>query len=83
MPVLFVLDVAEFAPIVDYAEGRAELTVTSLGTYRKIEADGEIAIPRAATGLGQAVWFGALVGGYEGTIVEFSETRLVIGPART
>ncbi len=80
MPALFVLDVPEFAALVEYAETQAELTVTHLGEYRKIRGTREIIIPRAATGMGQAVWFGALVGGIEGAIMEFSETRLVIGP---
>ena len=81
MPVLFVPDVPEYAPLVDYAAGQAGLSVSTLGAYREIRGDREISIPRAATGLGQAVWFGALVGGLQGEILEFSETRLVIGPA--
>ena len=79
MPVLYVLAVPEFQPLVDYAERRPDLTVSTLGDYRKIEADGSLSIPRKAAGLGQAVWFGALVSGFEGTIAEFSESQLVIG----
>lgn len=82
MPALYVLSVPEFQPLIDHAETAAELTVSALGDYRKIEGDGQITIPRAATGMGQAVWFGALVGGFEGAIIEFSETQLVIGPAK-
>lgn len=80
MPTLFVLDIPEYGPLADFAEGRAELVVTALGNYRKIHAAGEIVISRPATGLGAAVWFGALVGGFEGKILEFNETQLVIGP---
>jgi hypothetical protein len=83
MPALYVLSVPEFQPLIDYAEAAADLTVTHLGDYRKIEAAGEITIRRAATGLGQAVWFGALVGGIEGEILEFNEKRLMIGPNMT
>ncbi len=83
MPALFVLDVPEFAPIVDYAERQAGLRVTRLGDYRKIHGEAEIAIPRASTGMGQAVWFSALVGGFEGAILEFSETRLVVVNQKT
>jgi len=79
MPVLYVLAVPEYQSLVDYAERRPDLMVSTLGDYRKIEADGNLTIPRKATGLGQAVWFGALVGGFEGTIAEFSESQLVIG----
>ena len=80
MPALYVLSVPEFQPLIDYTEAAADLTVTALGDYRKIEAAGTLTIPRVATGLGQAVWFGALVGGIEGVILEFNEKRLMIGP---
>jgi hypothetical protein len=66
---------------VDYAGTRAELTVAAQGEYHKIHSGAEIAIARATTGLGQAVWFGALTGGFEGAIIEFSETWLIIGPS--
>ena len=82
MPAIYILDVPEYAPVVAYAEARAELKVTALGPYRKISADGRIAIDREATGLGPAVWFGTLVGGLDGEIVEFDEHRLVVGPVR-
>ena len=80
MPALYVLSVPEFQPLIDYAEAAAELTVLAQGDYRKIECAGTVTIPRAATGMGQAVWFGALVGGFEGGILEFNENRLMIGP---
>ena len=82
MPDLFVLDVPEFAPVVASAQSQAGLTVTSLGNYQKIHGAREITISRAATGLGSAVWFGVLVGGFAGEILEFSETQLIIGPGR-
>ena len=80
MPALFVLGVPEFTPMVDYAEAHGDLTVTAIGDYRKIHSAAEIVIQRAATGLGEAVWFGALTGGFEGVILEFNENRLMIGP---
>ena len=80
MPALFVLCVPEFKPLVDYAETQGNLTVTAIGDYRKIHSAAEIVIQRAATGLGEAVWFGAMTGGFEGVILEFNENRLMIGP---
>ena len=62
MPALFVLGVPEFNPLVDYAEAQGDLTVTDIGDYRKIYSAAEIVIQRAATGLGEAVWFGAVTG---------------------
>tara|TARA_B100000315_G_C14512537_1_gene557662 strand:+ start:238 stop:477 length:240 start_codon:yes stop_codon:yes gene_type:complete len=79
MPVLYVVDVPEFQPLVDYARNAPELTVSKQANYHKIEAAGELVIHREATGMDAAIWFGGLVGGYEGKIVEFSEDVLRIG----
>lgn len=77
MPSLFVLDVPEFAPLI---AGSANVhAVRRRGGYAMIEAAGTIVIERSRSGLGEAVWYGALTGGYEGRIVEFSADRLVIG----
>jgi hypothetical protein len=76
--VLFVLEVPEYAPLSDYARTQPDLTVAPCGPYQKISGD-KIEIPRAATAMEPAVWFGALVGGFEGNIVEFGDERLVIG----
>ena len=80
MPTLFVLDVPEFTPLGNYARNDADLTVAPIGNYWKIAGASEISIPRNATGLGQAVWFGVMVGGFEGVVLEFSNDRLIIGP---
>ena len=81
MAVLYVVDVPEFQPLVDYAENTPELTLARHGAYHKIEAKngGELIIHREPTGMDAAIWFGGLVGGYEGEIVEFSEDVLRIG----
>ncbi len=78
MAVLYVLDVPEFAPLVEYARGASELNVSDHTPYKKIAAEAELMIPRADTGMDPALWFGALVGGFEGKIEEFSEQRLKI-----
>jgi hypothetical protein len=77
MPCLFVLDVPEFAPLI--AGAAAGHSVRRRAGYAMIEAPDRIIVERAKSGLGDAVWFGALTGGYEGRIVEFSAERLVIG----
>ena len=77
MPSLFVLDVPEFAPLIaGAASGHA---VRRRGGYAMIEAADKIVVERSRSGLGDAVWYGALTGGYQGRIVEFSADRLVIG----
>ena len=77
MPSLFVLDVPEFAPLI--AGAGVDHRVQRRAGYALIEAAETIVVDRAKSGLGDAVWFGALTGGYEGRIVEFSAERLVIG----
>jgi hypothetical protein len=77
MPKLYVLEVPEFAPLIDAARARRYATV-SRGGYAVISAPDEIAIERQATGLGEAVWFGALTGGFAGRIAEFHGGRLRI-----
>jgi hypothetical protein len=77
MPILFVLDVPEFAPLI--AGAAAGHRIQRRGGYAMIEAAEKVVVERAKSGLGDAVWFGALTGGYEGRVVEFSADRLVIG----
>jgi hypothetical protein len=77
MPILFVLDVPEFAPLI--AGAAAGHRIQRRGGYAMIEAAEKVVVERAQSGLGDAVWFGALTGGYEGRVVEFSADRLVIG----
>lgn len=82
MPSLFVLDVPEFAPLIAGAAGTQK--VRRRNGYAAIEAAEQVVVERAKSRLGDAaiadaVWFGALTGGYEGRVVEFSAERLVIG----
>ena len=77
MPRLFVLDVPEFAPLI--AGAGTDHRVERRAGYALIEAAEKVVVERAKSGLGDAVWFGALTGGFEGRIVEFSADRLVIG----
>jgi hypothetical protein len=76
MPSLFVLDVPEFASLI---AGAGDHRVERRAGYVLIEAAEKIVVERAKSGLGDAVWFGALTGGFEGRIMEFSADRLVIG----
>jgi len=78
MAVLYVLDVPEFSPLVDFSKRVSELSVTNHGAYRKIEAADKLTISRIDIGMDPAIWFSALVGGFEGNIEEFSEHTLTI-----
>lgn len=77
----YVLDVPEFAPIVSAAKRLDSCRVHAVrGGYTYIEFDGEVTIERAATGLGEAVWFGCLTGGLDGKIVSFDAARITLAP---
>ncbi len=78
---IYLLRVPEFAPLVRGLAATAGITISQHGDYDVAEATGEIVLERRATGVGEAVWFGALTGGVNGTIVEFSEHTLRIAPA--
>ena len=77
----YVLDVPEFASLVDAAGALARCRVhRARAGYIFVEFDGEIEIARAATALGAAVWFGCLTGGLDGKIVRFDATHIRLAP---
>ena len=73
----YVLDVPEFAPVVRAAKvnERCRVHAPRRG-YIFVEFDGEIEIERAATNLGEAVWFGCMTGGLDGKIKVFDSQRI-------
>ena len=75
---IFLLDVPEFAPLVRGLANVAGVSIETRGDYHVAHAAGEIVLQRSDTGVGEAVWFGALTGGVSGTIVEFTEHTLRI-----
>jgi hypothetical protein len=77
---IFLLDVPEFAPLVRGLANVAGVSIEARGDYQVAQATGEIVLQRSDTGVGEAVWFGALSGGVSGTIVEFTEQTLRIAP---
>jgi hypothetical protein len=77
---IYLLDVPEFAALVAELRATSGVSMAKRGDYFVAQAPGEIVLHRAPTGVGQAVWFGALTGGVRGRIVEFSENELRIAP---
>jgi hypothetical protein len=77
----YVLDVPEFASVVIAAKEieRCRVYAPKRG-YIFVQFDGEVEISRAATGLGEAVWFGCLTGGLDGKIVTFDADRIKLAP---
>ena len=77
----YVLDVAEFDPLVRAAEKHERCRVHPvIAGYRYVEFDGEIEIMREATGLGEAVWFGCLTAGLDGKITSFTSESIKLAP---
>jgi len=77
----FVLDVPEFAAVVTAAKAMERCRVhPARRGYIFVQFDGEVEIARAATGLGEAVWFGCLTGGLDGKIVIFDAERIRLKP---
>lgn len=78
MATLYVLDVPEFAPLVEAAGKVNGVKLSRVKDYVALKAD-ELRISRKATGLRRAVWYGALTGGFEGSLRRFDDDELVIG----
>ena len=81
MVVIYVLDVAEFHPIVQAARAKPDCRIThSDKGYWRIEADAEIVLNRREMQLKPALWYGMFTGGLAGEIAEFGRDEVrVIG----
>lgn len=62
MTTLFVLDVPENTPLAKVAAEDPDVTVSRIGPYFEITADGPIVIDRRATGCRHAVWYCSVAG---------------------
>jgi hypothetical protein len=81
MPSLYVLDVPEFAPLVEAARRKAgfEVVGPKVGYFR-IATEGQLRLQRAETGLPEALWFGAFTAGYDGEELVIDAEQFWIGP---
>ncbi|KKC26030.1 hypothetical protein WP12_10415 [Sphingomonas sp. SRS2] len=68
----------EFEPLRLASASNPDIGVTELSHYTRIEAKGDLLLRRRDAGLGKAVWYGALTGGYLGTVVRFDDDELRI-----
>ena len=67
MATLFVVDVAEFRPLVEAAIRLGGFDVAGpIAGYHRITTNGPLRINRSDTGLPEALWFGAFTGGFVG-----------------
>ena len=78
---LFVLNVPEFAPLIDVAHQNPAYATTEVENgYVRIDGDPGLAFGRKALGFKPAVWYSALTGGLAGRIRQFDMDALVIEP---
>ena len=79
MPTIFVLDVPEFRPMVDYARDAEGFSVSGPKKgYYVLEADRTLTLHRKTLGFKPAVWHGALTGGLIGRIERFDNDTLAL-----
>lgn len=78
---VYVLDVPEFAPLVDSARQRSEYVVHETGNgYLRIEGNPGLSFRRKELGFKPPLWYGALTGGLRGRIVQFDKDVLLVEP---
>ena len=74
---LFVLDVEEFAGLVDFARTHPACKVEDTGKgYFRISAKGPVRFNRRELRFDPAIWYGAFTGGLDGRIVEFGRDEV-------
>ena len=81
MTALYVLDVPENTAVAKVAAEDPEITVSKIGPYFEITADGAIVVDRRATGCRHAVWYSCVAGVAEGRIVQHDKDALRVDPA--
>ena len=81
MVVLYVLNVPEFAPVVEAARRRPECRITESDKgYVRVESPTEIVLNRKEMRMKPALWYGLFTGGLNGEIAEFGREEVrVIG----
>ena len=78
---VYVLDVPEFARLIDVARETAGYQTTALGNgYVRIDGNPTLQFRRKELGFKPAVWYGALTGGLAGSIRQFDMDALVVAP---
>lgn len=76
---LFVPDLTDFKPLVDALKSlpNMEINAPKLG-YWQATAASPLTLERKSLGLGTALWFSMLVGGYRGRLATYTKNTLMI-----
>jgi hypothetical protein len=79
---IYVLDVPEFAPLVEAARAQADCKVSQpIPGYTAIDAWAPIEFSRKQLGFKPAVWYGIFTGGLRGRIECFDRDKVRVAPA--
>ncbi len=79
MPRLFVLDVPEFAGLIDASRDDQAIKVSPVRHgYVTLSSEQDLVFDRRRAGFKPAVWYSCCSGGVEGTIVEYGRDTLRI-----
>jgi hypothetical protein len=78
---LYVLDVPENVGLATVAAADPAVTVTRIGPYFEITAEGPIVIDRRATGCRHAVWYSSVAGLGRSRITQHDKDALRVEPA--
>ena len=79
--ILYVLDVPEFAALIDACQADRHYDVTGpTGGYWRVRSPDRLAFERKALGFVPALWNAALTGGFAGKVALFDRSRLEIQP---
>lgn len=79
MPVIYVVDVPEFMPLVESARGKSGYKVSEENKgYFKIESQGEMTFNRKEMAMKPALWYGMFTGGLDGEIKSFGREEVTI-----
>lgn len=78
MPAVYFPDVPEYQPLISTLSERKAVRSKRAAGYVAFESEQPIEVARAETNIEEAVWFGALVAGFEGEIETFDSQILKI-----
>ena len=86
MPSIYVLDVPEFAALIEIGRSNPACEVTRVGQhYVRICSDSDLVFHRRDLDFRPAIWYGAFTAGLDGQIAEFGRetVRIVAAAARS
>lgn len=80
---VYVLDVPEFAPLLEDARARGYAVCRAAAGYARIDGTPGLRFRRKELGFKPALWYGALTGGLAGRIAAFDMDTLAIDPTES